>query len=245
MVRRTQAVERQLVQQSGNARHVGRHRAPTAPRAGYALAVTTTVVGVSVAALAVGSALPASSASATAALSTTHGSDSISESSTGSGTTSSRSSTTRSSRSQSRSGVAEPQEQALWLLPAKGEISSLFAARWGTFHYGIDFAAGYGSTVSAASAGTVIRAGWYGGYGNIVIIDHGDGVTTRYGHNSKLLVSVGDHVDAGDPISLVGSTGASTGPHCHFEVRIDDKAIDPLPFLEEHDVKVPSIDTDL
>jgi murein DD-endopeptidase MepM/ murein hydrolase activator NlpD len=209
------------------------------------LAVTTTVVGVSVAALAVGSALPASTASATSAFSSSHLSDSISESSTGSGTTSSRSSSTRATRSQSRTGVAEPEQQALWVLPAGGEISSLYAARWGTFHYGIDFAAGYGSTVHAASAGVVIRAGWYGGYGNIVIIDHGNGLTTRYGHNSKLLVTVGEHVDAGSPISLVGSTGASTGPHCHFEVRVDDKPEDHLPFLEQHDVKIPTIDTNL
>jgi murein DD-endopeptidase MepM/ murein hydrolase activator NlpD len=216
------------------------------------LVVATAVVGVAAAALGVSSVFPASAASsATTALSAKSGSgrisDSIAESSItdGSGTTSGRSSDTRASRSHSRTGVAEPQQQALWLLPADADISSLFAARWGTFHYGIDFAAAYGSTVHAASGGTVIRSGWYGGYGNIVIIDHGDGVTTRYGHNSKLLVSVGEHVDAGDPISQVGSTGDSTGPHCHFEVRIDDKPIDPLPFLEEHDVKIPTIDTNL
>jgi murein DD-endopeptidase MepM/ murein hydrolase activator NlpD len=212
------------------------------------MVVTTAVVGASAVALAVGSALPSTTAaSATAALgtNTSQFSDSISESATGSGTAADRTAKTRASRSQTRTGVSEPEQQALWVLPADAEISSLFAARWGTFHYGIDFAAGLGTTVHAASGGTVIRAGWYGGYGNIVIIDHGNGLTTRYGHNSKLLVSVGQHVDAGEPISLVGSTGASTGPHCHFEVRIDDKPIDPLPFLEEHDVKMPNVDTNL
>ena len=99
--------------------------------------------------------------------------------------------------------------------------------------------------MKAASAGTVIRAGWYGGYGQIVIIDHGDGVTTRYGHNSELLVSVGDHVEAGDGIAEVGSTGQSTGPHCHFEVRIDDVPEDPLSWLEDHDVSVTGINTGL
>jgi murein DD-endopeptidase MepM/ murein hydrolase activator NlpD len=209
------------------------------------MVVVTAIAAVSAAAFAVGSVLPQKvSASTTAALTSGHLSDSIPESSIGADSTG-RTTDSRASRSQSRSGVAEPEEQALWQLPADAEISSLFAARWGTFHYGIDFAAGYGSTVHAASEGTVIRAGWYGGYGNVVIIDHGNGITTRYGHNSKLLVTVGEHVDAGTPISLVGSTGDSTGPHCHFEVRIDDKPIDPLPWLKEHDVKIPKIDTNL
>jgi murein DD-endopeptidase MepM/ murein hydrolase activator NlpD len=95
----------------------------------------------------------------------------------------------------------------------------------------MDIAAAYGSAVRAAHSGVVVKAGWYGGYGNVVIIDHGNGVTTRYGHNSKVLVAVGQKVRAGEEISLVGNTGDSTGPHCHFEVRIDDVAIDPLPYM--------------
>jgi murein DD-endopeptidase MepM/ murein hydrolase activator NlpD len=112
-----------------------------------------------------------------------------------------------------------------------GPTSSRFGPRWGTFHYGQDIAAPYGSTVRASHAGVIVRAGWYGGYGNVVIIDHGNGITTRYGHNSKVLVKAGDKVAAGTPIALVGSTGDSTGPHCHFEVRVDDVATDPVPFM--------------
>ncbi|GAA0230239.1 hypothetical protein GCM10009539_14550 [Cryptosporangium japonicum] len=207
------------------------------------------MVGVSVAALAVGSALPAAdTASASAALGQQVDAGKLSSQSSDVGNTTQkeiRSGDTRASRSLKRSGVGEPEQLPVWVKPASGPLSSLYAARWGTFHYGIDFAAAYGSTVKAASAGTVIRAGWYGGYGQIVIIDHGDGVTTRYGHNSELLVSVGDHVEAGDAISKVGSTGQSTGPHCHFEVRINDVPEDPLSWLEDHDVSVTSVNTGL
>ncbi|WP_051571547.1 M23 family metallopeptidase [Cryptosporangium arvum] len=213
------------------------------------MAVTTAVVGVSVAALAVGSALPAAdTASASAALGQQVDASKLSSQSSDAGNTTQkevRSGDSRASRSLKRSGVGEPEQLPVWIKPASGPLSSLYAARWGTFHYGIDFAAAYGSTVKAASAGTVIRAGWYGGYGQIVIIDHGDGVTTRYGHNSELLVSVGDHVEAGDGIAKVGSTGQSTGPHCHFEVRIDDVPEDPLGWLEDHDVSVTGVNTGL
>lgn len=215
------------------------------------MAVTTAVVGVSVAALAVGSALPSSSdtATASAALGQHLDAGKISGQSSDAGNTTqtekSRTGATRASRAQKRSAVSEPEALPVWVKPAQGPLSSLFAARWGAFHYGIDFAAAYGSTVRAASAGTVIRSGWYGGYGQIVIIDHGNGITTRYGHNSQLLVSVGDHVEAGDPISKVGSTGQSTGPHCHFEVRMDDVPEDPLSWLEQHDVSVTGVNTNL
>lgn len=211
------------------------------------MVVTSAVVGVSVAALAVGSALPSASAASSSAALGQVDTGKLADASTSldSSAPETRSRKQRASRAQTRTGVGEPEQLPVWIRPASGPLSSLFAARWGTFHYGIDIAAGYGSTVHAASAGTVIRSGWYGGYGQIVIIDHGDGVTTRYGHNSTLLVSVGDHVEAGTPIAKVGSTGASTGPHCHFEVRVDDVPTDPMDWLEEHDVSMTGIDTDL
>ncbi|GAA3395603.1 M23 family metallopeptidase [Cryptosporangium minutisporangium] len=213
------------------------------------MAVTTAVVGVSVAALAVGSALPSTdAASASAALGQQVDAGKLAGQSSDAGNTTqaeTRSGTPRASRSLKRSGVGEPEQLPVWTRPAAGPLSSLFAARWGAFHYGIDIAAGYGAPVKAASAGTVIRSGWYGGYGQIVIIDHGDGVTTRYGHNSELTVSVGDQVEAGDTIAKIGSTGASTGPHLHFEVRIDDVPSDPLAWLEDHDVAMTGVDTTL
>jgi murein DD-endopeptidase MepM/ murein hydrolase activator NlpD len=99
------------------------------------------------------------------------------------------------------------------------------------FHAGLDFAASYGSTIRAADSGTVIFAGWYGGYGKAVIIDHGDGITTLYGHTSELYVAEGQGVQRGQAIASVGSTGLSTGPHLHFEVRNNGTPIDPASYL--------------
>lgn len=121
--------------------------------------------------------------------------------------------------------------------PVNGTISSNYGFRispggiGSTYHEGIDIAADYGEPVIATAAGTVITAGWVSGYGNLVEIRHVDGITTRYGHNSALLVSEGQKVEQGTVISLVGSTGNSTGPHCHYEVRINGDAVDPLYFL--------------
>ncbi|MEH2277235.1 MAG: peptidoglycan DD-metalloendopeptidase family protein [Nostoc sp.] len=99
------------------------------------------------------------------------------------------------------------------------------------FHAGLDFAASYGSTIRAADSGRVIFAGWYGGYGRAVIIDHGNGMTTLYGHTSELYVSEGQAVERGQAIGAVGSTGFSTGPHLHFEVRRNGTPVDPANFL--------------
>ncbi|MBN3871288.1 murein hydrolase activator EnvC [Nostoc sp. JL33] len=99
------------------------------------------------------------------------------------------------------------------------------------FHAGLDFAASYGSTIRAADSGTVIFAGWYGGYGRAVIIDHGNGMTTLYGHTSELYVTEGQAVERGQAIAAVGSTGFSTGPHLHFEVRRDGTPVDPANYL--------------
>ena len=125
-----------------------------------------------------------------------------------------------------------------WALPVSGWISDAFgprpvrpAAGVGAFHYGTDIAAGCGVTVYAATAGTVEYSGWLGTYGNWVLIDHGSGVQTGYAHNSELLVSRGERVEAGQPIALVGSTGASSGCHLHFETRVDGARIDPQPFM--------------
>ena len=121
--------------------------------------------------------------------------------------------------------------------PVYGEITSPFGWRvhpiWHSqiFHAGIDIAADYGEPVVAADSGTVIYAGWMGGYGNAVMIDHGGGLVTLYGHNSSLTVGVGENVARGQTIALAGSTGNSTGPHCHFEVRVHGDVVEPLNYL--------------
>ncbi|MFH7030320.1 MAG: murein hydrolase activator EnvC family protein [Heteroscytonema crispum UTEX LB 1556] len=122
-------------------------------------------------------------------------------------------------------------------LPSDAPSSSPFGWRmhpilgYRRFHSGIDFAGNYSSTIRAADSGTVIVAGWYGGYGNAVVIDHGKGITTLYGHSSQLYVSEGQSVQRGQAIAAVGSTGLSTGPHLHFEVRRDGTPVDPANYL--------------
>ena len=104
------------------------------------------------------------------------------------------------------------------------------------FHPGIDLAAPTGTPIHATADGIVVDAGWNnGGYGNMVEIDHGKGIHTRYGHMSRVLVADGEHVTRGQVIGLVGSTGHSTGSHCHYEVRIDNKPVNPIPFMKSTD----------
>lgn len=104
------------------------------------------------------------------------------------------------------------------------------------FHYGIDFGASKGTPIYAFEAGLVEFAGWRGGYGKAVIINHGAGKSTLYGHASKLFVRQGERVVAGQKIGKIGSTGMSTGPHLHFEVRLNNKPVNPRPYLEQHKV---------
>lgn len=118
-----------------------------------------------------------------------------------------------------------------FIWPLNGTFVSGFGMRWGRMHEGIDIAAPTGTPVWAAAAGTVIHSGWLGGYGLLVVVDHGNGVATAYAHNSSLLVAVGQNVSQGETIALVGSTGNSSGPHVHFEVRVNGVAVDPLLYL--------------
>jgi murein DD-endopeptidase MepM/ murein hydrolase activator NlpD len=115
--------------------------------------------------------------------------------------------------------------------PVSGSVTSGFGIRWGRMHEGIDIAVAEGTPVRAAAAGTVIYAGWLGGYGNLVVVDHGNGLSTAYAHNSSLGVGVGQSVAAGEVVSYSGNTGNSTGPHVHFEVRVNGSAVDPLGYL--------------
>ncbi len=115
--------------------------------------------------------------------------------------------------------------------PVNAPVTSPFGWRWGRMHEGIDLGAAYGTPIAAAAAGTVIYAGWMSGYGNLTVIDHGGGLATAYGHQSQISVSVGQSVSQGEIIGNVGSTGHSTGPHLHFEVRVDGQPVDPLGYL--------------
>ena len=137
------------------------------------------------------------------------------------------------------SSVLNPTAETPNIWPVAGPISSYYGYRTSpggigsTFHEGVDIAGDYGTPISATAAGTVTQAGWVGGYGYLVEVKHADGIVTRYGHNSAVLVYEGQHVDQGSMIALMGSTGNSTGPHCHYEVRINGEAVDPMYFLPQ------------
>lgn len=121
--------------------------------------------------------------------------------------------------------------------PVRGPISSPYGPRIhpiyrvSSFHAGIDLAVPEGTRICAAASGRVVTAGWEGGYGFLVVLDHGEGYTTYYAHLSQLHVSVGQFVEIGQTIALSGNTGLSTGPHLHFEIRRDGVPVDPLLYL--------------
>lgn len=118
-----------------------------------------------------------------------------------------------------------------FIRPASGYLSSRYGRRWGRNHNGIDIAGSHGSTIKAAAAGTVTYSGWMSGYGNYVVINHGNGYQTAYGHNSSLLVSVGQRVSQGQAIARMGSTGRSTGTHLHFEIKKNGVFQNPLEYV--------------
>ena len=131
--------------------------------------------------------------------------------------------------------------QLNWPVPSRAASSSSLSSGYvsrnrpigsgSEFHTGYDIPASYGSAVVAAEAGTVIYAGWMSGYGNTIMVNHGNGLVTLYGHNSSLTVSKGDTVSRGQQVAKIGSTGNSTGNHCHFEVRVNGSHTNPEPYL--------------
>lgn len=201
---------------------------PTPPRSRYAAVVTTAVVGAGVVALAAGAGMPDAKANPALSLDTTLLDDRGID---------------RASRDQLREGPATSINVAapnIWVLPVHGyDLTSGFGQRWGRLHAGVDLAKPEGTPYYAAHAGVVKLARWYGGYGNCVIIDHGNGIETVYGHASRLRVTEGQRVEAGDLLGLIGNTGYSFGPHLHFEVHINGSPVDPVPWLRKRGVDIP------
>lgn len=118
-----------------------------------------------------------------------------------------------------------------FILPVNGVLTSPFGPRWGRLHAGIDVGAPFGTPIVSVASGVVIDAGWLGSYGNLVVVDHGNGLSTAYAHQQRIVVSVGDRVSQGAVLGEVGSTRFSTGPHLHFEVRVNGVPHDPLDYL--------------
>lgn len=151
----------------------------------------------------------------------------------------------RASRSRAlpRKPAAARRQRPLWVRPSLAGVVSPYGPRWGSFHKGVDFGASYGAPIAAVGDGVVIDSGYLAdesGYGLITLIRHSNGFVTAYAHQSRSFVQAGQVVHAGDVIGLVGSTGHSTGPHLHFEVRTETHGgqIDPLPWLRAHGVSV-------
>lgn len=141
----------------------------------------------------------------------------------------------------SRRGLLREYEKSIenrsFLFPVKGQISSPFGMRKDPidgekkFHYGLDIAAPYKSEIVAAESGRVVFSDSKGNFGNMVVVDHGNGFNTLYAHTDKNLVKTGERVKKGEPIALVGSSGRSTGPHLHFEVRKNGQSINPAKYI--------------
>ena len=137
----------------------------------------------------------------------------------------------RSSAAAAPAAAAAVSSGSGWVWPASGPVTSEFGYRWGRQHAGIDIGASSGSPIYAVTDGVVSYAGTMGGYGSMVMVDHGGGIVTAYAHQSAILVSVGSRVSRGQQIGRVGSTGNSTGPHLHFEVRVGGSARNPRDYL--------------
>ncbi|GIE79221.1 hypothetical protein Aph02nite_51710 [Actinoplanes philippinensis] len=139
-----------------------------------------------------------------------------------------------------------PRPRAEWTHPnPSAVVTSCFGQRWGRLHAGVDLAAPHGTAIVAAGAGVVVATGAHGGYGNAILIDHGNGWLTHYGHLSAISVQVGQRVRAGEHIGDEGSTGHSTGPHLHFEVHQGHfpNPVEPTAWMREHGVDIPGCST--
>jgi len=136
----------------------------------------------------------------------------------------------RAEQQSSSSETATPSSAGL-IWPVNGPITSPFGWRWGRLHQGIDIGVPTGTPIHAAAAGKVIYCGWETGYGNLVVLDNGGDLATAYAHQSAIAVTCGEEVSQGETIGYVGCTGHCTGPHLHFEVRINGNPVDPLGYL--------------
>lgn len=132
---------------------------------------------------------------------------------------------------QTKASPKKPVKPGTYIWPVQGVVTSKFGPRWGKNHSGIDIGCPEGTPIIAAAGGTAVFVGEKGGYGLLIVIQHPDGSFTIYAHNSKNLVKEGAKVKQGEKIALVGQTGRATGPHLHFEIRLESKAVDPLEHL--------------
>ncbi|MEV0809982.1 M23 family metallopeptidase [Micromonospora sp. NPDC050200] len=211
----------------------GRRRVPTPPRSRYAAVVTTAFVGAGIVALGA-NALPDAKSVSPSVL------DELKQASITSQDAAARADAAdRASRDTNRDAEVSASEQDPWLLPLQGyDFKSPYGMHWGKLHTGIDLVAAEGTPYVAIHSGTVTKAGWFGGYGYAVIVQHADGSEAIYGHSSSLNVEKGQQVKAGDQLGLVGNTGHSYGSHLHLEIHVKGEPRDPVPWLQERGVDI-------
>jgi len=207
----------------------GRRRLPKLPGPRYFGVVAVAVLGAALVAFSAGAVMPTDANTTNQALSLDDHISAID----------------KANRSQDRAPALNINQGPpdVWLLPLADKfiITTYYAMRDGVFHYGIDLGLPCGKPFYSAHAGTVTYAGPANGYGNVIYIDHGNGIETVYGHSSKLLVVTAQKVKAGDLIALIGNTGdvmGITGCHLHYEVRINGEHTDPMKFMLQHGVDV-------
>ncbi|WBB96255.1 MULTISPECIES: M23 family metallopeptidase [unclassified Solwaraspora] len=223
-------------------RYRGRRRVPTPPRSRYAVVMTTAVVGAGVVALGA-SAMPDAKTLSPAALADLENSVALSDQALeiddqaldlDSQISERAEDAERASRDADRTPATSMTQAApdVWMLPLRGyTFTSPYGMRWGKLHAGVDLAAAEGTPFHSIHAGTVTLAGWNGGYGYCVIVKHDDGTEAVYGHASRLRVTAGQRVEAGDLLGDVGNTGHSYGAHLHLEVHVDSEPQDPITWL--------------
>jgi murein DD-endopeptidase MepM/ murein hydrolase activator NlpD len=209
-------------------RYRGRRRAPSPPRSRYAAVITTAFIGAGVVAFGAGAGFKDAKVDAL-------NSDAASVADAG---MERDLAADRPSREKGLNSSINQAPKEAWILPFRHyRVTSLFGQRWGRLHAGVDLGGiPEGTPFGAVHDGVVVLARFNGGYGNCVIIDHGNGLQTVYGHASKLLVKEGQLVKAGDIIALIGNTGHSFGAHLHLEIHVDGQAVNPIPWFKEHGV---------
>ena len=216
-------------------RYRGRRRVPTPPRARYAAVVTTAFVGAGVVALGA-AGLPDAKAVDPSALTDLQNASASSQDVAARSADADRASRD-STRGETLATMVDTAD--IWMLPLTDyTFSSPYGVQYGKMHGGIDLAAPEGTPYRAIHAGKVTKAGWYGGYGNVVIVQHADGTEAIYGHSAKLLVKEGQQIKAGDEIGLVGSTGHAYGTQLHLELHVNGGPIDPIPWLRDKGVDI-------
>ncbi|MEV0000863.1 M23 family metallopeptidase [Micromonospora sp. NPDC050980] len=213
-------------------RYRGRRRVPTPPRSRYAAVVTTAFVGAGIVALGA-NALPDAKSVSPSVL------DELRQASVASQDAADRAETFDRADRDARSTGLDATQQDTWLLPLHGyDFKSPYGVRFGKLHTGVDLVAPEGTPYQAIHAGTVTKAGWFGGYGYAVIVKHADGSEAIYGHSSAVTVKEGQEVKAGDQLGLVGNTGHSYGSHLHLEVHVNGQPLDPVPWLFDRGVDI-------